>query len=327
VNDFAADAANARNAVAKDNLTHDSISSSVLNLIGNTPLVRINKLTKPDDATILAKLEMKNIGGSVKDRIAKFMIEAAEREGKLTKDKNGEPNKTILEPTSGNTGIGLALVAAVKGYRTLSVMSETASEERKRILRAFGAELLFTPKERGTDGAIEKAYAMVKEEPDKYFMPDQYNSKWNVQAHYETTGREIWEQTGGKVDMLIAAMGTTGTIMGTGKRLKEYNRGIKVVGVEPYLGHKLQGMKNMKEAFVPSIYVSRKLDEKVKIMDGDAFEAARQTALKEGLLVGMSSGAVMHVALQKARELGRGKVIVVILPDSGERYLSTELFK
>lgn len=297
------------------------VANSVLDLIGNTPLVRINKLTGPNDATVLAKLEMFNIGGSVKDRIAKAMIEAAEREGKLTKDK------IILEPTSGNTGIGLAIVAAVKDYHTLFVMPESVSLERRKILRAFGAELLLTPADKGTDGAIEQAYTMAKEKPERYFMPDQFNNKWNPRAHYETTGKEIWEQTGGRIDMLIAAMGTTGTIMGTGQRLKEFNPNIKVVGVEPYLGHKLQGMKNMKEAYVPSIYISRKLDEKVNVKDEDAFETARQLAAKEGLLVGMSSGAVMFVALQKAKELGAGKVIVAILPDTGERYLSTKLFK
>lgn len=317
MDEFAKGVADAKHSL---NSIDNSIANSALDLIGNTPLVMINKLTGPKDATVLAKLERQNIGGSVKDRIAKFMIEAAEREGKLTKDK------IILEPTSGNTGIGLAIVAAVKGYKALFVMSEGVSEERKRILRAFGAELLLTPKEKGTDGAIGQAYAMAKENPDKYFLPDQFNNKWNVRAHYETTGKEIWEQTGGRVDMVVAAMGTTGTIMGTGKRLKEYNPKIKVVGVEPYLGHKLQGMKNMKEAFVPSIYISRKLDEKVRIKDEDAFEAARQMALKEGLLVGMSSGAVMYVALQKARKLGVGKTIVAILPDTGERYLSTTLF-
>jgi cysteinyl-tRNA synthetase len=303
------------------NPTRGSIANSTLDLIGNTPLVRINKLVGLNNATVLAKLERQNIGGSIKDRIAKFMIEAAEREGKLTK------NKVILEPTSGNTGIGLAIVAAVKGYKTLFVMSEAVSEERKRILRAFGAELLFTPKEKGTDGSIERAYQIMKENPERYFMPDQFNNEWNPRAHYETTGREIWEQTGGRIDMVIAAMGTTGTIMGIGKRLEEFNPSIKIVGVEPHLGHKIQGMKNMKEAYVPSIYISRKLDEKVKIKDEAAFETARQLALKEGLLVGMSSGAVMHVALQKAKELGKGKVIVAILPDTGERYLSTELFK
>ena len=329
MNIFAVHVANASNVNAKvkpspnsnDNSAHNPIANSVLDLIGNTPLVKINKLVGPGDATILAKIERQNIGGSVKDRIGKFMIEAAEREGKLTKDK------IILEPTSGNTGIGLAIVAAVKGYHALFIMSEGVSEERKKILRAFGAELLFTPKEKGTDGAIERAYAMAREEPEKYFLPNQFNNKWNPQAHYETTAKEIWEQTNGHVDMVVIAMGTTGTIMGTGKRLKELNPEIKIIGVEPYLGHKLQGMKNMKESYVPSIYVSRKLDEKINIKDEDALETARQLALKEGLLVGMSSGAVMHIALQKAKKLGAGKTIVAILPDGGERYLSTDLFK
>jgi len=304
------------NAVSADH----AVADNILELIGNTPIVKINKLTGKNDATILAKLEKFNPGGSVKDRIAKYMIEYAEKEGKLTKDK------IILEPTSGNTGIGLAMVAAVKGYRTLFVMSEGVSKERKRILGAFGADILLTPKDKGTDGAIKQAYKMVKEEPDKYFMPDQFNNKWNPKAHYETTGKEIWEQTRGKVDMVVVAMGTTGTVMGTGKRLKEYNPKIKVVGVEPYIGHKLQGMKSMKEAYVSSIYVSRKLDEKIMIKDEDAFETTRLLALKEGLFVGMSSGAVMNVALQKAKELRKGKVIVAILPDTGERYLTTTLF-
>lgn len=321
VNVFAVSVANVNRANAESEHSPNPISNSALDLIGNTPLVRINKLVGPHDATVLAKLERQNIGGSVKDRIGKFMIEAAEREGKLTKDK------IILEPTSGNTGIGIAIAAAVKGYRALFVMPESVSIERRKILQAFGAELLLTPKEKGTDGAIEQAYAMAKQHPDKYFLPNQFNNKWNPRAHYETTGKEIWEQTNGRVDMVIAAMGTTGTIMGTGKRLKEFNKNIKVIGVEPYLGHKIQGMKNMKEAYVPSIYVSRQLDEKVNIKDEDAYETARQLALKEGLLVGMSSGAVMYVALQKAKELGVGKIIVAILPDTGERYLSTELFK
>jgi cysteine synthase len=299
----------------------EKIADNALDLIGNTPLIRINKLTDENDATILAKLEGQNIGGSIKDRIAKYMIEVAEKEGKLTKDK------IIIEPTSGNTGIGLAIVAVVKGYKIILVMPESVSEERKRILKAFGAELILTPKEKGTDGAIKLAYEIVKKNPEKYFMPDQFNNPANVQAHYETTGREIIEQTNGKVDMVVAAMGTTGTVMGVSKRLKEFNKKIKIVGVEPYIGHKLQGMKNMKEAYVPSIYVSRKLDEKVNIRDEDAFETARNLALKEGLLVGMSSGAVMHVALQKAKELGKGKIIVAILPDRGERYLTTELFE
>jgi len=296
------------------------IATNVLDLIGNTPLVRINKLVGKNDAIILAKLERQNIGGSVKDRIAKYMIETAEKEGKLTKEK------IILEPTSGNTGIGLAIVAAVKGYRIMLVIPESVSEERKRILKAFGAELILTPKEKGTDGAIEKAYKMVKREPEKYFMPDQFNNPANVLAHYETTGKEIIEQTDGKVDMFIAAMGTTGTLIGTGKRLKEFNQNIKIVGVEPYPGHKLQGMKSLKEAYRPGIYNRKGMDEKVYIKDEDAFKTTRELALKEGLMVGMSSGAVMFVALQKAKELGKGKMIVAILPDTGERYLSTDLF-
>jgi len=296
------------------------IANSVLDLIGNTPLIRINKLTGKNDAIILVKLEKQNIGGSVKDRIAKYMIEQAEKEGKLTK------NKIILEPTSGNTGIGLAIVAAVKDYKIVFTLSESVSEERKKILKAFGAELILTPKEKGTDGAIELAYKMAKKEPKKYFMPDQFNNPANVLAHYETTGKEIIEQTNGKIDMFIATMGTTGTVMGTGKRLKEFNPNIKIVGVEPYLGHKLQGMKSLKEAYRPGIYNRKGMDEKVYIKDEDAHKTTRELALKEGLLVGMSSGAVMFVALQKAKELGKEKVIVVVLPDTGERYLSTNLF-
>lgn len=325
MNDFAVNAANASNANpgspnSTDHNPDRKIADSVLDLIGNTPLVRISKLVGPEDATVLAKLERQNIGGSVKDRIAKAMIEAAEREGKLTKDK------IILESTSGNTGIGLAIVAAVKGYKALFVMPESVSLERRKILRAFGAELLLTPAAKGTDGAIERAYQMAREHPKRYFMPDQFNNEWNPRAHYETTGKEIWEQTKGSVDMVVAAMGTTGTVMGVGKRLKELNPDIKIVGVEPYIGHKLQGMKSMKEAYRPGIYDRKQLDEKVNIKDEDAFATARELALKEGLLVGMSSGAVMHVALQKARELGKGKTIVAILPDTGERYLSTDLF-
>jgi len=315
------DAASVNLANADSSVDHSKIARDALDLIGNTPLVKINKLTGKKDATILAKLERQNIGGSVKDRIAKSMIEDAERTGKLTK------GKIILEPTSGNTGIGLAIVAAVKGYKMLFVMPESVSLERRKILQALGAEILLTPKEKGTDGAIEKAYGMMKEDGGKkYFMPDQFNNPANVQAHYETTAEEIWRDTDGKVDMVIAAMGTTGTVMGTGKRLKELNPKIKIVGVEPLLGHKLQGMKNMNEAYRPGIYNRKGLDEKVYIKDEDAFQMTRELALKEGLLVGMSSGAAMFVALQKAKELGKGRTIVVVLPDTGERYLSTELF-
>lgn len=297
------------------------ISENALELIGNTPIVRINRLTGKNDAAVLAKLEKQNIGGSIKDRIAKYMIEQAEKKGTLTKDK------IILEPTSGNTGIGLAIVAAVKSYKTIFVMSESASEERKKILRAFGARFILTPKEKGTDGAIEVAYKMAKNEPKKYFLPDQFNNPDNYLAHYETTGKEIIEQTGGKIDMVVVAMGTTGTLMGIIKRMKEFDPKIKIVGVEPYIGHKIQGMKSMKEAYRPGIYDRRKVDEKINIKDEDAFKTTRDLAKKEGLLVGPSSGAVMFVALEKAKVLGKGKTIVAILPDTGERYLSTEVFK
>jgi cysteine synthase len=296
------------------------IYKNILETIGKTPLVRINRLTGKNDATILVKMEKFNPGGSVKDRIAKCMIENAEKEGKLTKDK------TILEPTSGNTGIGLAMVAAVKGYKVLFTMSESVSIERRKILKAFGAKLLLTPKSKGTDGAIEKAYKMAKENPDKYFLPDQFNNKYNVLAHYETTGEEIIEDTKGRIDMFVASIGTAGTITGTGKRLKELNPNIKVVGVEPHFGHKIQGLKSMKEAYRPGIYNRKAMDEKVFIKDENAFETTRQLALKEGLFVGMSSGAVMFVALKKAKKLGKKKTIVAILPDGGERYLTTKLF-
>ncbi len=296
------------------------IYNNIIETIGNTPLVRINKMTGENDATILVKLEKFNPGGSVKDRIAKYMIEYAEKEGKLTKDK------IILEPTSGNTGIGLATVAASRGYKVLFIMPESVSIERRKILKALGAEILLTTKEKGTDGAIEKAYNMVRENPEKYFMPDQFNNKYNILAHYETTGKEIIEDTNGKIDMVVISMGTTGTIMGAGKKLREFNSNIKIVGVEPSIGHKIQGLKNMKESYRPGIYNRKGMDEKKIIKDEDAFETTRQLALKEGLLVGMSSGAAMFVALQKAKELGKGKTIVVILPDGGEKYLTTGVF-
>jgi len=296
------------------------IYNNIIETIGKTPLVRINNLTGENDAIVLAKLEKFNPGGSVKDRIAKYMIECAEKEGKLTKDK------IILEPTSGNTGIGIAMVAAVKGYKVLFIMPENVSIERKIILKAFGTEILLTPKEKGTDGAIEKAYRIAKENPERYFMLDQFNNQYNVLAHYETTGKEIIEDTNGKVDMVVISMGTTGTIMGAGKKLKEFSPNIKIVGVEPYIRHKIQGLKSMKESYRPGIYNRKGMDEKVFIKDEDAYETSRQLALKEGLLVGMSSGAAMFVALQKAKELGKGKNIVVILPDGGEKYLTTSLF-
>ena len=292
----------------------------LLALIGNTPLVPIRRLNPNPKVELYAKLERDNPGGSVKDRIALYMIEEAERSGQLTRDK------TILEATSGNTGIGLAMVAAIKGYRILLAMSEGASVERRKILAALGAEFLLTPADQGTDGAIERAYGLAAEQPDKYFLADQYNNCANILAHYETTAPEIWEQTQGRITHFVATMGTTGTVVGCSKRLKELNAAVRIVGVEPYLGHRIQGLKNLKEAYVPGIYMPEAIDEKVNIEDDAAFEMARRLARQEGLLVGMSSGAAMHVACEIAARIDSG-VVVALLPDGGERYLSTTLFQ
>jgi cysteinyl-tRNA synthetase len=296
-----------------------STNKSIVETIGNTPLVEIYKLNPNNKVKIYAKLESFNPGGSVKDRIALYMVKEAEKRGELSRDK------IILEATSGNTGIGLALIAAAKGYRLCLTMSESVSEERKKILKAMGAELCLTPANQGTDGAIEVAYNMMLQNPGKYFGTDQFNNYDNMMAHYHGTGEEIWQQTGGAVTMVVATLGTTGTAMGISKRLKEYNPDVQIVGVEPYLKHKIQGLKNMKESYRPGIFDKSMLDEKINILDEDAFEMARRLARQEGIFAGMSSGAAMHVAVQKAKEMDHG-FIVVIFPDSGERYLSTELF-
>jgi cysteinyl-tRNA synthetase len=295
------------------------IYKSIIEGIGNTPLVEICRLNPNKKVKIFAKLESANPGGSIKDRTALYMIENAEKRGELNHDK------IILEATSGNTGIGLAMIAAAKGYKLCLTMSEAASEERKKILRAMGAELHFTPAAQGTDGAIEVAYKILRENPDKYFGTDQFNNEDNISAHYCGTAQEIWEQTDGAVTMVVSSLGTTGTAMGISKRLKELNPKIKIIGVEPYLQHKIQGLKNMRESYRPGIFDKTRLDEKVNILDEDAFEMSRRLAREEGILAGMSSGAAMFVAAQKARLLEEG-MIVVIFPDSGERYLSTELF-
>ncbi|MDP2864001.1 MAG: cysteine--tRNA ligase [Desulfobacterales bacterium] len=295
------------------------MSYSILDTIGNTPLVEIKKLNPNPKVRILAKLEYFNPGGSIKDRAALFMIEEGEKSGELTRDK------TIIEATSGNTGIGLALICSVKGYRLLLTMSEAASVERQKILKARGAEILLTPGHLGTDGAIEEVYRLCREKPNAYFMTDQFNNKANWQAHYFGTAEEIWRQTEGKVTMVVATLGTTGTVMGIARRLKEYNPDIIIVGVEPYLGHKIQGLKNMKEAYRPGIYEKKRIDKIVNIDDEEAYEAARRLAREEGLFVGMSSGAAMVIASNEAAAMNDG-TIVVIFPDSGERYLSTSLF-
>lgn len=293
--------------------------SNILDFIGNTPLVEIKHLSPNPKVKIYAKLEYFNPGGSVKDRVALRIIEEGERSGALTKDK------TVIEATSGNTGIGLALVCGVKGYKLVLAMSEAVSQERQKILKARGAEIRLTPGHMGTDGAIEEIYRFSREEPDKYFMVDQYNADANWQAHYYGTAEEIWRQTEGRVTCFVASMGTTGTLMGVSRRLKEYNPAVKIIGVEPYLGHKIQGLKNMKEAYCPGLYDKKRLDEVVNIDDDEAYEMARTLSKAEGLFVGMSSGAAMAVALKKAEEMEEG-VMVVLLPDNGERYLSTALF-
>jgi cysteine synthase B len=291
----------------------------ILDCIGNTPLVKLEAINPHSGVAIFGKLEGNNPGGSVKDRIAYYMIKDAEEAGRI---RRGD---TILEATSGNTGIGLAMVGAAKGYNVKLIMPECVSLERRKVLEAFGAELVLSPGREGTDGAIKLAHAIMEESPGRYFMPNQFANPSNIRAHYETTGREIIEQTGGKIDVFVAGMGTTGTLMGAGRRLKEFNEKITIVGVEPFLGHRVQGLKNMKESIVPKIYNPAFLDEKVNIGDEEAFDTTRMLAVKEGLFVGMSSGAAFAGALKMAGKIGKG-TIVVILPDRGDRYLSTALF-
>jgi len=294
--------------------------SNLLQTIGNTPMIKLDKLLASNKTNLFAKLEGQNPGGSVKDRIALRMIEEAEKNGELTRDK------IIIEPSSGNTGIGLAMVAAALGYRIRIVMPKSVSIERRKMLKALGADLVLTEAKKGTDGAIVETHKIVKGEPEKYFMPNQFANENNVLAHYKTTGPEIIRQMAGKIDVFIAGIGTSGTLMGVSKSLKEFNPKIKIVGIEPTLGHKIQGMKNMKEAIVPEIYNPLSLDEKIVVKDKDAYETSRKLAREEGLFVGMSSGAAMWAAIQKAKKMKTGN-IVVLIPDRGERYLSTQLFE
>ena len=295
------------------------MNSSILDTIGNTPLVEIKNLNPNPKVKILAKLEYFNPGGSIKDRPALYMIEAGEKSGELT------PDKTVIEATSGNTGIGLALVCSVKGYKLLLTLSEAVSEERRKILKARGADILLTPGHLGTDGAIEEAYRLARENPDTYFITDQFNNEANWKAHYYGTAEEIWKQTHGTITTFVVTLGTAGTVMGAARRLKEYNPDIRIVGVEPYLGHKIQGLKNMKEAYRPEIFEKERIDKIVNIEDEEAFEMTRRLAREEGVFVGMSSGAAMVIARKEAEIMTQG-TIVVIFPDGGERYLSTPLF-
>ena len=303
-----------------------SRANSVLDLIGLTPLIRLNHVVPPETATVWAKLESMNPGGSIKDRIGLAMIEAAERAGEL------KPGDTIVEPTSGNTGVGLAMVAAVKGYRVVLVMPESMSMERRRLLTAYGAEVMLTPSGEGMSGAVRQARELVAENPG-YFTPQQFDNPANPEVHRHTTAQEILTQVDDPIDAFVAGVGTGGTLTGVGEVLKNRYAGILVVAVEPAGSpvlsgdqpgpHKIQGIG---ANFVPSVLAQENIDEVFPVTDDDAMEMARRLAWEEGLLVGISSGAAVYAAAEIAARLGRGKTVVTILPDTGERYLSTELY-
>ena len=295
------------------------IADSILDLVGGTPLVRTRRMNPNPKVDLLAKLEFMNPGGSVKDRIGQSMIEAAEATGDL------KPGMTVLEASSGNTAIGLAMACAVKGYKLAVTMAESASEERKKILRAYGAVLILTPGHMGTDGAIEEAYRLAREQPGDYVLMDQFNNDANWKAHYHGTGPEIVAATEGAVDVVVLTMGTTGTLMGTTRFFREHHPEVRVVGVEPFKGHKIQGLKNMKESYPPGIFEPEVPHEIVHVDDDVAYDAARQLAREEGIFVGMSAGAAMAAAREEAARMESGTV-VALLPDGGERYLSTPLF-
>ena len=294
---------------------------NLLNYIGNTPMVELHRVKPHKGARILAKLEGSNPGGSVKDRPALWMIEQAEKDGLLT------PGKVILEPTSGNTGIGLAMVGAHKGYRVKLTLPACVSTERRQTLLAYGAELVLTPHNEKTDGAIREAHRIIEQSPDRYFMPNQFANRASWRAHYESTAVEILDQTDGQITAFVAGLGTSGTLMGTSQRLKEYNPAIKVVAAEPLEGHAIQGLKSLKEAIVPDIYNAAHLDETLFVEDRAAFATTQRLAMEEGLFCGMSSGAAVWAALQIASDLSPSDTVVTLLPDRGDRYLSTNLFR
>jgi S-sulfo-L-cysteine synthase (O-acetyl-L-serine-dependent) len=295
-------------------------SMNLLQAIGNTPLVELVNLNGNPNIKLLCKLEGCNPGGSVKDRPALYMITAAEESGELTKEK------TILEPTSGNTGIAIAMIGAAKGYEVQLCMPECVSTERRLILEGLGAHVFLTPAKENIDGAIRHAHVLMQESPAKYFMPNQYENQANVLAHFETTGPEIYRQSDGEVDYFVAGMGTSGTLMGTGRYLKSVKPSVKIVGVEPVMGHTIQGLKNMTESMAPGIYRPEELDLKEMVEDGEAYETTKMLARKEGLFVGSSAGAALAVALRISKMIDHG-TIVVLLPDRGDRYLSTMQFR
>ena len=292
---------------------------SIIDCIGNTPLIELNGMNPNPRVRLMAKLEGNNPGGSVKDRPAYYMLKNAIASGDLV------PSKTILEPTSGNTGIALAMIGAALGYRVKLTMPECVSVERRQAIAAFGAEIELTPGKESTDGAIIRAHQILEESSDEYFMPNQFDNESNVQAHYETTGPEIFSATNGEVDAFVAGMGTTGTLMGVSKYLREQKKSAHIVGIEPDRSHKIQGLKNLHESIVPRIFREEALDDEINISDEEAFEATRMLATREGVFVGMSSGAALAGALKVAKEMSSGTVVVV-LPDRGDRYLSTTLF-
>ena len=305
-----------------------NIAKNITDLIGNTPLVELNRLTEGLPGRVVAKLEFFNPGSSVKDRIAEAMIEAAEKEGKINKDT------IIVEATSGNTGIGLAMVCAARGYKLAITMPESMSKERRMLLRAFGAELILTPAAEGMGGAIARAKALVDEHPETYFMPRQFDNQANVEIHRKTTAEEVWRDTDGQVDIFVAGVGTGGTVTGVGEVLKARKPDVKIVAVEPDASPVLSGgekaphpIQGLGAGFVPSILNTQIYDEIIRVTGEDAFATARAAAEKEGILVGISSGAAIWSALQlAAKEENRGKLIVVLIPSYGERYLSTPLF-
>lgn len=299
------------------------IAKNITDLIGKTPLLRINNLKGSGDATVYAKLEWYNIGGSVKDRMALYLIEYAEVAGRLSR------NKTILEATSGNTGIALAMIAAAKGYKITIVMPESVSVERRKLIEAYGAELILSPGEKGTGGAVELKQELLRKHPVRYIDIDQFKDPANILAHYETTGKEILEQTNGEVDLIVVGIGTAGTGVGTSMRVKEHNPDIILVGVMPKLGLSIQGLRNPEEPYPTQLFRKESFDEIVEITKEvlpKTFEVIQRTAKEEGLFIGLSAASIMYVALQKARQLGKGKTVVAILPDDGMKYLSTSVY-